>query len=42
MGKACLRFSNPAKIPYPVIAQLLAKVDVDTYVAVYEASRAGR
>ena len=41
-GKSCIRFANPAKIPYPVIAELLAKVDVDTYVAGYEASRAGR
>ena len=40
MGKACIRFKTLDALPLDVIGQAISKVPVDTYVAVYEASRA--
>jgi Domain of unknown function (DU1801) len=39
MGKACVRFKTLDALPLDVIGDTIAKVSVDAYVAVYEASR---
>ena len=36
MGKSCIRFKNPAKIPYQLIGELAAKVTPQQWIAVYE------
>lgn len=36
MGKSCIRFKNPAKIPYDLIAELAAKLTPQQWVALYE------
>ena len=36
MGKSCIRFKNPAHIPYDLIAQLVSKIDPDTWINLYE------
>jgi hypothetical protein len=38
MGKACVRFKTIEDIPLDVIAEAVARVPLDTYVAGYEAS----
>lgn len=39
MGKSCLRFRKPDDLPLETIGELIASVNVDDYIAVYEASR---
>lgn len=39
MGKACIRFKKLDDLPLDVITESVARVPVDRYVAVYEASR---
>ena len=36
MGKSCIRYKNPDKIPYDLIGELVAKVSVDQWIALYE------
>jgi uncharacterized protein YdhG (YjbR/CyaY superfamily) len=36
MGKSCIRFKNPAKIPYDLIAELSAKLTPQQWIALYE------
>lgn len=36
MGKSCIRFKNPAKIPYQLIGELAAKVTPQQWIATYE------
>lgn len=36
MGKSCIRFKKPQQIPYELIAQLVKKVDVETWINWYE------
>lgn len=36
MGKSCIRFKNPKKIPYDLIGELVEKMDLPTYVNIYE------
>jgi hypothetical protein len=36
MGKSCIRFSNPAKVPVDLLAELCAKMSVDDWIALYE------
>ena len=38
MGKSCIRFKKPAEIPFELIAQLIQKVSVETWIASYEAN----
>jgi hypothetical protein len=38
-GQSCIRFRSPDDIPWDVLAELLQKVDVPTYVQLYEQSR---
>ena len=41
MGKSCVRFRKLSDIPLDVIAEAIARTDVDAYIAAYEAARAG-
>lgn len=36
MGKGCIRFTNPKKIPYELIGELASKVTVDDWIRQYE------
>lgn len=36
MGKSCIRFKNVEKIPYELIAQLVAKICVEEWISTYE------
>jgi hypothetical protein len=36
MGKSCMRFKKPEKIPYKLIGELCSKITVDKWIAVYE------
>lgn len=36
MGKSCIRFKNPEKIPFNLIAELVAKRSVKQWIASYE------
>jgi len=36
MGKSCIRFKKPESIPYELIGQLLEKMTVNQWVALYE------
>ncbi len=36
MGKSCIRFKNPAHIPYELIGELMTKIDVNSWIARYE------
>jgi uncharacterized protein YdhG (YjbR/CyaY superfamily) len=37
MGKGCVRFKKPEAIPYSLIGELVAKMDAQEWIAVYEA-----
>ena len=36
MGKCCIRFKNPTKIPYELIGELVQKMTVDAWIERYE------
>lgn len=36
MGKGCIRFKKGEDIPFELIAELVTKIDVDTWIATYE------
>lgn len=36
MGKSCIRFKNPDKIPYKLIGELASKITVGEWIAAYE------
>jgi hypothetical protein len=38
MGKSCIRFKNPDHIPFDLIAELIQKISVDEFIAIYEES----
>lgn len=42
MGKSCIRFRTVDDLPLDTIAQVVASVPADKYIAVYEKSRRGR
>lgn len=39
MGKSCIRFTNPSKIPYSLIGELVEKMTVADWIQRYEASK---
>ncbi|MGB0849340.1 MAG: DUF1801 domain-containing protein [Thiolinea sp.] len=39
MGKSCIRFRNINQIPYTLIAELVEKMTVNEWIALYEHSR---
>ena len=36
MGRSCIRFTNPSRIPFDLMAELTARISVDDYLAMYE------
>jgi uncharacterized protein YdhG (YjbR/CyaY superfamily) len=36
MGKSCMRFKKPENIPYALIGELMSKITVDDWIAMYE------
>lgn len=36
MGKSCIRFKNLAEIPYTLIGELMKKISVEEWIALYE------
>ncbi|HCS21484.1 MAG TPA: hypothetical protein DIW47_13150 [Bacteroidetes bacterium] len=36
MGKSCIRFKKPEQIPYALIGELVKKMSVDQWIALYE------
>lgn len=36
LGKSCIRFKNPAKIPYALIGRLASKITVKDWIRLYE------
>ena len=38
MGKSCIRFKKPDQIPFELIGQLMSKITVKDFIAVYESS----
>ena len=36
MGKSCIRFKNPEKIPYQLIGELASKITPDEWIETYE------
>ncbi|MGJ8655392.1 MAG: DUF1801 domain-containing protein [Akkermansiaceae bacterium] len=36
MGKSCIRFKNSKNIPYDLIAELAQKIDLKTWIKIYE------
>jgi len=36
MGKCCIRFKNPTKIPYELMGELVQKMTVDAWIERYE------
>ncbi len=36
MGKSCIRFKNPEKIPYKLIGELASKITPDEWITMYE------
>ncbi|MBU9720974.1 MULTISPECIES: DUF1801 domain-containing protein [Bacillaceae] len=36
MGKSCIRFTNPKKIPYQLIGELVSKMTVKDWIGKYE------
>jgi uncharacterized protein YdhG (YjbR/CyaY superfamily) len=42
MGKSCVRFNKPDKIPFELIAQLLTKISVGEWIEIYETNLKNR
>ena len=38
MGKSCIRWAKPEHIPYDLIAELVTRMSVDRWVAIYESA----
>ncbi|NET34088.1 MAG: DUF1801 domain-containing protein [Cyanothece sp. SIO1E1] len=38
MGKSCIRFKNPKKIPYELLGELFTKMTVDQWISKYESA----
>ena len=38
MGKSCIRFKNPAKIPFDLIGELVSKMSPQQWIAMYESN----
>ena len=42
IGKSCIRFKNPNKIPYALITELCGRISVEQYIASVENTLAAR
>ena len=38
MGKSCIRFKKPESVPFDLIAQLVSKMTVQNWIALYESN----
>lgn len=38
MGKSCIRFKNYAQIPYALLGELVEKISIEQWIALYEKS----
>ena len=38
MGKSCIRFKKPGKIPYNLIEELISKISCNTWIEIYESN----
>lgn len=38
MGKSCIRFKNPATIPFVLIGELCTKIDLEEWIRTYEST----
>jgi uncharacterized protein YdhG (YjbR/CyaY superfamily) len=38
MGKSCIRYKKPEDIPYDLIGELVSKITVDEWIALYESN----
>lgn len=38
MGKSCIRFKNPAQIPYTLLGELMKKITPEKWIGTYEAT----
>ena len=38
MGKSCIRFKNPKKIPYELLGELASKMTVDDWITIYDSA----
>ena len=38
MGKSCIRFKNPEKIPFKLFGELMRKLSVEDWIAKYESA----
>lgn len=36
MGKSCIRFKNPEKIPFELIGELVSKMSLEEWIGIYE------
>lgn len=39
MGKSCIRFTNPKKVPYELLGELAEKTTVEEWIELYESKR---
>ncbi len=39
MGKSCIRFTNPKKVPYDLLGELAEKTTVEEWIELYESRR---
>lgn len=39
MGKSCIRFSNPDRVPYALLGELAGKMTADEWIALYESRK---
>jgi uncharacterized protein YdhG (YjbR/CyaY superfamily) len=39
MGKSCIRFKNPAIIPYDLIGELVSKMTMDEWINIYKKNK---
>ncbi|MFD2829443.1 DUF1801 domain-containing protein [Corticicoccus populi] len=39
MGKSCIRFTNPNKVPYELIGDLAGKMSAEEWIQLYESKR---
>lgn len=39
MGKSCIRFTNPKKIPYELLGDLISRMSMEQWIECYETNR---
>lgn len=41
MGKSCIRFKKPEHLPFELIAELVSRMDAETWIGIYETLKPG-